>query len=114
VYWILKRDILLSNNQNEISLQPKDFLLSQNFPNPYNPSTKIKFEIPLNAEMTSRVVFLKVFDVLGSEVRTLVNENLKPGVYEVEFNAADLPSGVYFYKLSSGQFVDTKKMILVK
>jgi hypothetical protein len=93
---------------------PAQFSLHQNYPNPFNPSTKIKFEIPLNAEMTSRVVFLKVFDVLGSEVRTLVNENLKPGVYEVEFNATDLPSGVYFYKLSSGQFVDTKKMILVK
>jgi hypothetical protein len=57
---------------------------------------------------------LNIYDIIGREVRTLVKENIKPGVYEVDFNATDLPSGVYFYKLTSGQFVDTKKMIILK
>ena len=91
---------------------PEQFSLSQNHPNPFNPSTKIKFEIPLNVETTRRVVSLRIFDVLGREVRTLVNENLKPGVYEADFNAAGLPSGVYFYKLNAGNFTETKKMII--
>ena len=100
---------------NPISSEiPNHFSLHQNYPNPFNPSTKIKFEIPLNVETTRRVVSLSIFDILGREVRSLVNDNLKPGIYEADFNAADLPSGVYFYKLNAGEFVDTKKMILLK
>ncbi len=99
------------------TLIPEQFSLHQNYPNPFNPSTKIKFEIPLSRGVSEgRGVLTKLFiyDILGREIRTLVNENLKPGVYEVDFNAADLPSGVYFYKLSAGQFVDVKKMIIMK
>ncbi|MBE2228523.1 MAG: T9SS type A sorting domain-containing protein [Ignavibacteria bacterium] len=99
-------------NQNETVL--KEFKLYQNYPNPFNPSTKIKFEIPQNVETTRRVVSLRIFDILGREVRSLVNENLKHGIYEADFNAADLPSGVYFYKLNAGEFTETKKMILLK
>lgn len=90
---------------------PARFSLHQNFPNPFNPSTKIKFEIPARG---NDPVQFKVYDILGREVRTLVNENLKPGIYKVEFNASELPSGVYFYKIQAGEFTDTKKMILVK
>ena len=90
---------------------PISFELHQNYPNPFNPYTKIRFEIPVGG---NDPVQLKIFDMLGREVRTLVNENLKPGIYEAEFNAAELPSGVYFYQISCGKFIDTKKMILVK
>lgn len=90
---------------------PVNFSLHQNYPNPFNPSTKIKFEIPADAAGNTR---LSVYDILGREVRTLVNSNLKPGIYESDFNASDLPSGMYFYKLVSGNFSAIKKMIIVK
>ena len=93
---------------NEIS---QFFSLSQNYPNPFNPSTKIKFEIPSGAGDN---VILTIYDALGREVSVLVNENLKPGIYETEFNAQELPSGIFFYKLSAGDFTDTRKMILLK
>ncbi len=94
---------------------PHQFSLEQNFPNPFNPSTKIRFDI---SGTSSALTFLSVYDILGREVSTLVNEELKPGTYEVDWNAeggaADCPSGVYFYKLTSGKFSETKKMILMK
>ena len=89
--------------------QPKRILLSQNYPNPFNPSTTIRYSIP-----NARNVTIKVFDVLGKEVATLVNEEKSSGEYEVEFNASSLPSGIYFYQLKAGSFVETKKMILLK
>ena len=92
---------------------PVNYSLSQNYPNPFNPSTKIKFELP-GVAFTELVIY----DALGKQVETIVNENLRPGVYEAEWNAANYPSGVYFYKLTvnagSGNFVQTKKMILSK
>lgn len=88
---------------------PNSYTLHQNYPNPFNPNTIIKFDIP-----KSDFVSLKIYDALGREISTLVNEQLKPGTYETEFNGANYPSGVYFYKLISGDFIDTKKMILVK
>ena len=88
---------------------PKTFSLSQNYPNPFNPSTKINYEIP-----TKSSVSLKVYDVLGKEVMTLVNKENQLGKYEIEFNAAILPSGVYFYRIQTNKFVETKKMILLK
>jgi uncharacterized delta-60 repeat protein len=91
---------------NEI---PKEFALSQNYPNPFNPVTNIKFALP-----TSSFAKLVVFDVLGREVANLVNEQLKPGIYEVDFDGTNFPSGVYFYKLTSENFSQTRKMILVK
>jgi len=83
--------------------------LHQNYPNPFNPNTKIKFVIP-----KSSFVNLKVYNVLGKEAATLVNEEKPAGNYEVEFNATDLPSGIYFYRLQAGDFIETKKMILLR
>jgi hypothetical protein len=88
---------------------PNELHLFQNYPNPFNPSTKISYSIP---EIS--LVTLKVFDILGNEIKTLVNGEKPPGNYEVEFNATSLPSGVYFYKFTAGGFVETKKMILIK
>ncbi|MCK7526056.1 MAG: T9SS type A sorting domain-containing protein [Ignavibacteriales bacterium] len=113
------------SNIVEVDLNiPTQFSLEQNYPNPFNPSTKIKYSIPnvtLSGVEGSRVI-LKVYDVLGNEVATLVNEEKPAGNYEVNFNASKLSSGVYFYKLrvedpstSSGEgFVQTKKMILLR
>ena len=86
-----------------------EFRIYQNYPNPFNPSTNIKFSVPREADVT-----LKVFNVLGEEVTTLVNKTMKPGTYNVHFNAKDLTSGIYFYTLTSDNFVQTKKMLLLK
>ena len=89
--------------------QPEEFYLSQNYPNPFNPSTRIQYSV----NSTQKIV-LKVFDLLGGEVATLVNEQKPAGKYEVEFIGSNLPSGVYFYKLQAGSFVETEKMVLIK
>jgi len=86
-----------------------NFNLSQNYPNPFNPTTTIKYSVPKLSYVT-----LKVYDVLGSEVATLVNEEKPVGTYELSWSAANLPSGVYFYQLRVGEFVQTKKMLLLK
>jgi hypothetical protein len=88
---------------------PERFSLSQNYPNPFNPVTKIKFSI---TELVN--VKLEVFDILGKKISVLVNDKFGPGVYEADFDASTLPSGVYFYKLSSGTFSESKKMVLIK
>ena len=98
----------IGNTENVI---PKEYSLSQNYPNPFNPSTKIKFAIP---GTSSAQTFISVFDILGKEVAVLVNESLKPGNYEVELNASDYPSGVYFYTITSANYSNTKKMVLIK
>jgi photosystem II stability/assembly factor-like uncharacterized protein len=90
------------------------FALSQNYPNPFNPVTIIKFEIPSQARNDNALVTLKVFDILGREIATLVNEEKPAGEYEVEFNGTNLPNGIYFYRLKAGSFVETKKMVLIK
>jgi hypothetical protein len=97
----------------------KEFSLSQNYPNPFNPLTKIKYTIPqanspLPGGARDGLVTLKVYDVLGREIATLVSEEKQPGVYEVEFDAVGLASGVYYYQLKTGSFVETKKMIYLK
>lgn len=98
------------SNEIEVNLQtPLFFLLNQNHPNPFNPNTTIKFSIP-----HSQFVTLKVYDVLGREVATLVNEEKAPGNYEVKFNGSNLPSGVYCYRLQAGSFSQTKKLLLLK
>ena len=89
--------------------QPTNFLLSQNFPNPFNPNTKISWQSPVGSWQT-----VKIYDVLGSEITTLVNEYKPAGRYEAEFIATNLPSGVYFYQLRVGEFVSTRKMMLLK
>ena len=88
---------------------PNEYLLSQNYPNPFNPCTKIKYSVPELSFVT-----IKIYDVLGSEVATLVNEEKPVGTYELNWNAANLPSGVYFYRLQAGDFVQTRKMIFLK
>ncbi len=91
-----------------------DFKLSQNYPNSFNPSTKIKFDITSDNRNNNSNVRLVIYDQLGKEIETLVNENLSPGSYEYNWNAGDLAGGIYYYTLSSGNFTDTKKMILIK
>ncbi|MBT8380042.1 MAG: T9SS type A sorting domain-containing protein [Ignavibacteria bacterium] len=96
-------------NKEENGFTPQDFALEQNYPNPFNPSTSINYSIKERS-----LVSLKIYDVLGNEVTTLVNEIKPPGVYTIRFNASLLTSGVYFYKLSAGNFNQTKKMILLR
>jgi hypothetical protein len=91
------------------NLAVTDYDLAQNFPNPFNPSTTISYQIPQDG-----IVTLKIYDVLGSEVATLVNEERIAGKYEVNFNASSLASGVYIYKIQAGSFINSKKMILLK
>lgn len=108
---------ILLDTKEEFEILPSDFLLFQNYPNPFNPSTVISYQLPVSSEVT-----LKVFDVLGNKIATLVNEYKSAGSFEVEFNASSLSSGVYFYQLrvadpeiNSGQgFIQTKKMLMVK
>ena len=85
------------------------FYLFQNYPNPFNPTTKMDYSIPRASFVT-----LKVYDILGREVATLVNEEKPAGNYEVEFNGKGLSSGVYFYRIQAGNFVSTKKLVLLK
>lgn len=96
----------IKNISSEI---PSSYSLHQNYPNPFNPSTFIKFDVA-----KSSFVILKIYDALGREVAVIVNEDLKPGTYEADWNASNYPSGVYFYKLLTDGFSETKKMLLVK
>ena len=91
------------------NINENSYYLSQNYPNPFNPNTKIKFELRERVFVT-----LKIYDLLGNEINTLVEEEKLAGNYEIEFNGEKLPSGVYLYKIIAGDFVDTKKMILLK
>jgi hypothetical protein len=98
---------------------PNSYSLSQNYPNPFNPTTKIKFDIPSNVKNQMTNVKIIIYDLLGREVSTLVNEQLKPGTYEVEWPAppgdgSNFSSGIYYYKLIAGDFILTRKMVLVK
>jgi hypothetical protein len=99
-------------------ISPVNFHLSQNYPNPFNPSTTIKYTIPFSVNESgaeqSQFITLNVYDILGYEVATLVNEEKSPGTYHISFNAALLTSGVYFYQIRAGAYVDTKKMMFLK
>ena len=88
---------------------PKEFRLEQNFPNPFNPTTTIQYQLPQDARVT-----LKVYDILGSEVATLVNEEQEAGYKEVKFNGSSYASGMYIYRLTTGNYVSIKKMLMVK
>jgi hypothetical protein len=105
---IAEIDVPNTVNYEEL-LKPKTFALSQNYPNPFNPSTSIEFSIPQNS-----VASLKVYDILGKEVATLSDKYYSAGTYIVNFDASHLSSGVYFYKLVAGNYIETKKMILSK
>ncbi len=104
---------LAKKNFNKVNFMgseiPITYELSNNFPNPFNPSTTIRYQIPQDG-----IVTLKIYDILGSEVATLVNEEKLAGKYEVNFNASSLASGVYIYKIQAGSFINSKKMILLK
>ncbi|MCI0450665.1 MAG: YCF48-related protein [Chlorobi bacterium] len=105
---VVKKDILVAINQisNEILNR---YELKQNYPNPFNPKTTIRFSVP----KTSRI-FLKVYDLLGREVSILVNQFLQPGNYSVNFNGSNIASGIYYYTINADEFIETKKMVLIK
>ena len=94
---------------NISTIVPENFEFLQNYPNPFNPRTVISVQLPVSGE-----VLLKVYDVMGREVQTLVNERLNAGTYSVTFDGSNLSSGVYFYKLQSGDFTSVKRMVLIK
>jgi len=106
-------DILQSkfgiNSEEKEQIIPKEYSLHQNYPNPFNPTTTIKFDLPNDGLVT-----LEVYDIIGRRISTLVNENRTAGSYEQVFNASSLASGVYVYKLQAGDFITSKKMILLK
>jgi photosystem II stability/assembly factor-like uncharacterized protein len=103
--------IALNSNFSKL---PEYFDLLQNYPNPFNPQTKIKFDIPANAKGQTSNVRLVIYDMLGREIATLVNEELKPGTYEADWDASNFSSGVYFYRFVAGDFAETRKMVLMK
>ncbi|MGD1044443.1 MAG: T9SS type A sorting domain-containing protein [Bacteroidota bacterium] len=88
---------------------PDGYALEQNYPNPFNPATKIKFALPLRS-----LTKLSIYDLLGREVQILINKELEAGYHEINFDANSFPSGIYFYKIQSGDFIQTKKMVLMK
>ena len=96
----------VNNNNKNV---PDKYSLSQNYPNPFNPATSIKYQLPKNS-----YVKIKIFDILGKEITTLVSQKQNAGVYIVDWNATQYPSGVYFYKMETENFIDVKRMILVK
>jgi len=99
----------VTSSDDPKNILPLAYDLYQNYPNPFNPSTIINYQLAVGSQVT-----LKVYGVLGNEVATLVNEKKPAGTYELKWNAANLPSGVYFYRIQAGSFVETKKMILLK
>jgi len=121
-YAISRLFTVVGVNQAGIEI-PNKFALYQNYPNPFNPVTKIKFDVPtpLNPPFTKGgtasaggFVTVVIYNTLGSEIATLVNEPLSPGTYEVEWDASDSPSGIYFYRLVTNEFSETKKMVVIK
>ena len=106
LYKTITGGVSVQNISTEI---PPSYFLGQNYPNPFNPRTVISFQLPVDSK-----VVIKVYDIMGREMETLVNERLQPGTYETTFNGSNYTSGVYFYKLSTGDFTDTKRMILLK
>lgn len=106
---IVYGDTTLTDVDDELNSLPTEYNLDQNYPNPFNPSTVISYQLPISGNVT-----LKIFDVLGREVATLVDEYKNAGSYNIEFDASILPSGVYFYQLQAGSFVQTRKMVLLQ
>jgi len=100
---------MITGIEDEQNNLPESFSLQQNYPNPFNPSTTFRYSIP-----TQSKVMIKVYDLLGNEIATLMDEEKQVGTYDLMWNAANLPSGVYFYQLKAGSYADTKKMILVR
>lgn len=103
-----------STSIEDVVDKPTSFMLYQNYPNPFNPSTKIKFSVPSNVKREMSNVFLKVYDILGREIATLVDEQKTTGNYEVEFDGSNLASGLYIYTLKAGDYFASRKMIMLK
>lgn len=108
------RNLYLIGIEKKSTNVPVMFNLQQNYPNPFNPTTKIKFSLSIHSEGGATEAKLIIYDVLGKEIATLVNEHLNPGTYEVEWNGSNYSSGIYFYRLKTESFSETKKMILIK
>ncbi len=109
-----KFQVILTDVDNKYDNVIHSFNLAQNYPNPFNPATRIKYSVPKIINNQSSIINLKVYDVLGNEIATLVNEDKPAGDYEVDFNASKFSSGVYFYKLTAGGITMTKKMVLLR
>lgn len=106
--WSTELSTSITGIETQTSL-PTEYALDQNYPNPFNPATTINYQIPVDANIS-----LKIYDVLGNEVAELVSEFKTAGYYEVKFNAGKLTSGVYFYRIESDNFTQTRKMLLMK
>ena len=107
--YVIKNDLITTVDDNKINTFPEDFVLFQNYPNPFNPVTSIQYAVN-----SRQFITLKVYDILGNEIETLVNEEKPAGTFEVTWYAEGLPSGVYFYQLKAGSFIETKKMVLLR
>jgi hypothetical protein len=106
-WYVYNADLLTDVGKEEMI--PTVFKLEQNFPNPFNPSTIIKFAVPERS-----IVLIRIYDILGSEIITLVNEEMEAGWYQKNFNAQSLASGVYLFRMEAGNYVNTKKMVLLR
>lgn len=108
-FGLWNRPMIVTSIDEEPAEIPNKFLLTQNYPNPFNPQTTIEYQIPELSFVT-----IKIYDILGNELRTLVSKEQSAGIYEINFEAENLPSGVYFYRIRAGNFIDTKKMLLLR
>ncbi len=99
----------VKDESDEVASIPEEFILHQNYPNPFNPVTIIKFSVPVKSDIS-----LVLYNVIGEQIRVFIDEEKSAGTYEIEFNAEQLPSGIYLYRLLAGSFVETKKMVLMK
>jgi len=106
---VMKGTVVVGIKENTINQVPIDYALKQNYPNPFNATTKITYSLPKSSKVS-----LKIYDIIGNEILTLVDGTKEAGVYDVVFNEANLTSGVYLYKITAGDFISTKKMILLK
>jgi len=122
---VMGKTASITGSNNDVMNSPADYILYQNFPNPFNPATIIQYSIPAVAALSNveglaqnpaggQLVTLRVYDVLGRQVATLVNKQQPPGRYNVSWDASDFSSGIYFYKLSAGKYIETKKMLMLK
>jgi len=108
-FWYQTADFVTSVEQIETDLLPNEFRLDQNYPNPFNPSTTIQFAVPKTSNVT-----LRIYDILGREVATLIDEKYQPGQYKIIFEAGQLASGLYMYRIQAGDFRETKKLMLLR
>ena len=109
-YGILTLEDTITKNNGDINHKtPDEFLLYQNYPNPFNPSTTIKFSLPKQES-----VIIAIYNTLGEKLETLLNKKMPAGSHEVEFNAQNISSGIYFYHIQAGEFQDVKKMVLIR